>query len=235
MSGIESKPERDFCLIETVLWDPELAKGSASGLWLLDRHLARLERSAGFFGFPFDQEEIANELSLLNSELMKRLDGKDIRSSEKLRIRCVLDKGGRFSITDVSRLHALEEPVTADISTIRTVPEDMFLYHKTTNRDMFDRERRRLRKRGLFETIFVNSRHEITQGTITNCFLDMGEGRLLTPHISSGLLPGTLREKLIDTGRAEEHILTLDDLNAASQVYLGNSVRGLIRANIIVQ
>ena len=47
-----------------------------------------------------------------------------------------------------------------------------------------------------------------------------------------GLLPGTLREELIDLPRAaaSEAILTLADLALADRIYLGNSVRGLIRA-----
>ncbi|MNT83220.1 hypothetical protein D3C72_2230560 [compost metagenome] len=55
-------------------------------------------------------------------------------------------------------------------------------------------------------------------------------GILLTPPLSSGLLPGTLRAELLATGKAEEQVLTLDDLEGAEAIWLGNSVRGLIRA-----
>jgi para-aminobenzoate synthetase/4-amino-4-deoxychorismate lyase len=47
------------------------------------------------------------------------------------------------------------------------------------------------------------------------------------------LLPGTLRAELIAEGRAVEAVLTLEDLKAADRVYLGNSVRGLVRAELL--
>ena len=55
-----------------------------------------------------------------------------------------------------------------------------------------------------------------------------GGGKLLTPPRSRGLLPGILRERLIEERRAEEA-----DLIEADLVYgflIGNSARGLIRA-----
>jgi para-aminobenzoate synthetase/4-amino-4-deoxychorismate lyase len=39
-----------------------------------------------------------------------------------------------------------------------------------------------------------------------------------------------LRAELIAEGRAAEAALTLEDLGSAEAVYLGNSVRGLVRA-----
>jgi para-aminobenzoate synthetase/4-amino-4-deoxychorismate lyase len=53
---------------------------------------------------------------------------------------------------------------------------------------------------------------------------------LLTPALVCGLLPGTLREQLLQRGEAREAILTLRDLEVADKIFLGNSVRGLVRA-----
>jgi para-aminobenzoate synthetase/4-amino-4-deoxychorismate lyase len=47
----------------------------------------------------------------------------------------------------------------------------------------------------------------------------------LTPPLSSGLLPGTLRQKLLDDRRIREQVLFVDDL-AGAQIYLINSLRG---------
>ena len=46
----------------------------------------------------------------------------------------------------------------------------------------------------------------------------------------AGLLPGVLRRKLLDEGRAREAELTLADL--AGGFLLGNSVRGLMKAEL---
>ena len=52
-----------------------------------------------------------------------------------------------------------------------------------------------------------------------------------TPPLSLGLLPGALRADLIKQGRALEANLTLDDL--ADGFLIGNSVRGLVRAELL--
>jgi branched-subunit amino acid aminotransferase/4-amino-4-deoxychorismate lyase len=48
--------------------------------------------------------------------------------------------------------------------------------------------------------------------------------------VESGLLPGILRQSLIEAGQAGEQILILDDLRRASAWFLGSSLRGLRRA-----
>jgi len=80
----------------------------------------------------------------------------------------------------------------------------------------------------------LNNRGEITQGTITNLFVDSGEGQLLTPALRCGLLPGVLRQKMLKEGRAREEILGLDDILGAKALFVGNSVRGLLRARLRV-
>ena len=51
---------------------------------------------------------------------------------------------------------------------------------------------------------------------------------MLTPPLSCGLLPGTLRAHLLREGRAREATLRLADFEGA-EFYMGNSVRGLVR------
>jgi para-aminobenzoate synthetase/4-amino-4-deoxychorismate lyase len=85
---------------------------------------------------------------------------------------------------------------------------------------------------GSDEVIYLNERGELAERSRTTIFLER-DGRLLTPAVSSGLLPGTLRAELIAEGRAVEAVLTLEDLEAADRVFLGNSVRGLVRATLL--
>ena len=82
---------------------------------------------------------------------------------------------------------------------------------------------------GKYETIFVDPDGHLTEGSYTSIFVER-DGRYLTPPIARGLMPGLLRAKLIDEGKAVEADLTLDDL--ANGFLIGNMVRGLIRARL---
>ena len=55
---------------------------------------------------------------------------------------------------------------------------------------------------------------------------------MLTPPLSCGLLPGILREIMLESGEAVERVLCIDDLLDADALYIGNSVRGLMKAEL---
>ncbi len=55
----------------------------------------------------------------------------------------------------------------------------------------------------------------------------------LTPPLSCGCLPGILRQEMLSNGKAKEQILFLRDLIAADKVFIGNSLRGLIAADLV--
>jgi para-aminobenzoate synthetase/4-amino-4-deoxychorismate lyase len=105
-------------------------------------------------------------------------------------------------------------------------PSDFRLRYKTTDRRFLDLTRQQA---GEFETIFVDPDGQLTEGSRTSLFVER-EGRLLTPPLSRGLMPGILRAKLIEEGRAEEAELTPADLEGG--FYVGNIVRGLIPAKL---
>jgi para-aminobenzoate synthetase/4-amino-4-deoxychorismate lyase len=110
--------------------------------------------------------------------------------------------------------------------TFRLAPErmqsgDLLLRHKTNWRQTYDHPHP-----DCDELLFCNERGELTEGARSNIFIRRGE-LLLTPSLDAGLLPGVLRAELMAQGRAKEAVLTPDDLNG--EVWLGNSLRGLIR------
>ncbi len=116
------------------------------------------------------------------------------------------------------------------ISEKRINKDNIYLYHKTTNRNFYDDEHaNQTAKHNCDEVLFLNEDNEITEGSRTNVFIKK-DGTLLTPPVECGLLPGTLRAELLSSGQAMESVLTLNDLKSADQIYLGNSVRGLLKA-----
>ncbi|MGO7983922.1 aminotransferase class IV, partial [Rhizobium johnstonii] len=82
------------------------------------------------------------------------------------------------------------------------------------------------------EVMLLNDRGEVCEGTITSIFLDDGTGILRTPPISCGLLACVLRTELICRRQARVGRISLADFDAGT-LYIGNSLRGLIRANLV--
>jgi para-aminobenzoate synthetase/4-amino-4-deoxychorismate lyase len=208
-------PVKRFELIETLLHDPALG-----GFVLLERHIDRLANSARYFAFAYDEQAV-------RAALAEAVAG----TTGRLRVRLLLAEGGEVSVTSTPLPPAdPDATMRYAVSSSRVDSNDLFLFHKTTRRELYDRERPEYAARfGSDEVVYLNERGELTEGGFTNIFIER-DGMLLTPSLSSGLLPGTLRAELIAEGRARESILTLDDLAAADAVYLGNSVRGLVVA-----
>ena len=102
------------------------------------------------------------------------------------------------------------------------------LRHKTTARAAYDQALASLAEQpGVFDFVYLNERGEVCEGARSNIFIERA-GRLLTPATGCGLLPGVLRAHLLETGRAVEAVLSLDDLTHAPAIYAGNVLRGLI-------
>lgn len=184
----------------------------------LDRHLARLVRTARTLGFPFDAAAIDRALAALSGD--GPMDG-------PLRVRLTLDRSGTPAATAVP---LTDGPAVwrLAIHAERLDPGDPWLRVKTTARERYDQARAAL-PAGLDEWLFLNARGEVCEGTITNLFLRR-DGTLLTPPLASGLLPGVLREELLARG-AREAVLRPEDL-ADGEVLVGNSLRGLAPARV---
>ena len=212
-------PVQRFDLIETMLYE------TGKGFWLLPYHLKRLSASAAYFGFIYSEDGV-------RSALDKAVDqAGSAAKDQRRRVRLLLDEDGKVSVS-TTPLGFVESKKTMRyvISDTRLSAGDLFLYHKTTRRELYDREWKHFSDTlGADEVIYLNARSELAEGSRTSIFVER-DGKLLTPPIASGLLPGTLRASLIDEGRAVERVLRVDDLTSADAVYLGNSVRGLVRA-----
>ena len=114
------------------------------------------------------------------------------------------------------------------ISSQRVNSKDPFLQHKTTvYRSFYDQEQKEAKQGGFFSVIFLNEKDEITEGSSSNIFIKE-KGKLFTPPLQCGLLPGTYREYLLRQDKAQEKIIGIPDLKKSSQIFLANSVRGLV-------
>jgi len=204
-------PAPPVTLIETLKWTPQ------TGFVLLDRHLDRLLASAGYFALRAERPALAGLLAAAAEDW-----------HGPMRVRFTLGEAGP-ELTAVP-LPPNPENFRFALAGERLDSTSVWLAHKTTNRAFYDTPRQAAQAAlGVDEVVFLNERGEVTEGSFTNLFIERG-GRLFTPALASGLLPGTLRAELLARGEAREAVLTLADLEAAEAIFLGNSVRGLFRA-----
>ena len=206
-SAFVTAGQRRFDLIETMAFDPE------TGLLRLERHLARMKRSADLFGYPFDRHAARNDLQAATFRL---------RAAH--RIRLLLAPSGALAIEVGAMPPAFDGAIPVSIVPLPVATADFRLRHKTTDRAFYDRARR---TSGAAEVLFETD-GVLTEGSFTSLFVGGADGVLATPPLARGLLPGILREQLIADGRAIERDVTRADLDRG--FFVGNAVRGLMPA-----
>ncbi len=207
----------DFGLIETLLWT------EGQGFHLLPEHLARLKSSSAALGFAHDE---ARALAALEGAVA---GGR----APRLRVRLVTRRGGALEAS-ATPIEPVPEGAVWRVAFARArfSSHAPLLRHKTTRRALYEDELAQAQAReGADEVLFLNERDEICEGARCNVFLARA-GLLLTPPLESGLLPGTLRARLLAEGRAEEAVLRPQDF-AGAEFYMGNSVRGLARGRLL--
>jgi para-aminobenzoate synthetase/4-amino-4-deoxychorismate lyase len=197
----------EFKLLETLLWQP------AEGYFLEALHFKRLHDSAQYFDIPFDRPAVQEHLHALAAGL----------APEPYLVRLLLDENGCLNseakpLKDAPapspvRLKLAEHPVNS---------QDLFLYHKTTHRRVY--EAHSFDPTQVDDVLLWNEHGELTETRIANILIQLG-GEWLTPPISCGLLAGTYRAWMLANGMAKERILTLDDLVQCENLAVINAVR----------
>ena len=204
--------QRPVDLIETMAFDPE------AGLALLDRHLARMTASAAALGFAFDRHAARNELQAAT-----------FRLRVPARVRLLLGEPGSIAVEVAPMPAPFAAPVEVALAALPVAAGDWRLAHKTSDRAFYDDARRAA---GRAEVVFARPDGLLTEGSFTSLFVRAADGRLRTPPLARGLLPGVLRAELIGTGEAVEADLVAADL--ADGFLLGNALRGLFAARLAV-
>lgn len=206
----------DFEIFETLPWHP------AQGYGELPQHLARATQSQNYFGRRFDRTALLRQLAELDNE---------IRHAPALQhgacIKFIVKEDGSATVNATPprcpdwrglllRLLVSRKPTDAS---------SVFVYHKTTCRDFYDREHARARQAGFHDMIFFNRDGWLTEGAISSIFLKL-DRQWKTPALHCGLLPGIWRQQKLRELHAVEACLTAHDLRNAEQIIIGNSLRG---------
>jgi len=198
----------DLRLIETLRWD------AGRGYILLEQHLRRLAASAEALGFACAPDELRRQLQAAVSSPGNRL---------KVRLLLAPDGSATIDTEPLIAPCAAAVPARVALAKTRIDPREPLLSHKTTWRpwyaDVLERHP------GCLDVLFCNVHDEVTEGTIHNLVVEKN-GRLVTPPLRCGLLPGTLRGELLQRGIVTEEVILREELLAASRLWLINSVRG---------
>ncbi len=180
-------------------------------------HLARLRACAAYFGRTFDDARLRAQIDALD------------RPGILIRVR--VDETGATHV-ETRPLESPMAPVAICIGSERVRSADPMLGWKTTWRPAYDRASAEATARGCFDALLTNERGELTEGARTTLFARV-DGKLVTPPLGAGLLPGILRARTIASGEAAERVLAPADLRAAEEIFVGNSARGMLRARLV--
>ncbi len=204
---------RDFELLETMRREPD------GCVFLLERHLARMAGSARYFGFPFDEERVR-----------RAVKGAVAGASGEAKLRLRLAPTGRVTVEAAPLPAEADGPLRVAISRTPVDPADPALYHKTTDRALY--EAARAEHPGCDDVLLVNTRGELTESTRANLVVRI-DGALVTPPLESGLLPGALRGDLLDRGSIRERVLRQEDLRLAGEHFLASALRGWLPFELV--
>ena len=179
-----------------------------------DQHLERLIKASRYFAYPFDPEDLIQKID-------EECQACDFHHDYRLRIS--LSKSGEIELS--SQILTPLSPIfcQAKLCLQEADLQQAFTYFKTTHRPHLSL--------GKQEIIYHNAAGELLETSIGNLVLKIN-GKLYTPPISQGILPGIYRQHLLETGQVEEKVLTLADLNQAETIYGCNAVRGLYELEV---
>jgi 4-amino-4-deoxychorismate lyase len=212
---LRHRGETGFHLIETMRRE---ADGTIPRLGL---HLARLHASAEALGLACEIRKIASQLAELEA------------GTGPQRVRLTLEPDGRSDIETAPFAPVAPDTVwTMRIASIRLASADPLLRHKTSRRAAYEGARAEFSRAEADEVLLLNEKGQLCEGTITSLFARVDEGPLVTPPLECGLLAGVLRAELIAQRLAREQVVKPEDAFAARELFVGNSLRGLVPARL---
>ena len=197
-------PPVRFELLETLRWEP------GTGYHLLSRHLARLSGSAQYFGIPLSSAAVDSALHETVQD-----------AQEPQRVRLLVAQSG--AIRTERRVHVpAPGPLQVRLGRRSIDSRSVWLFHKTTHRDIYEQARD---EAGPCDDVLLWNEHgQVTEATNANVVVEV-DGASVTPPVECGLLPGTCRAEMLAGGTVRERIVTLDDLQRATAIWLINSVQ----------
>ena len=189
-------------------------KISQKQLMFEEQHLERLRKASRYFTYSFDVED-------LRQKIEAECQACDVNQDYRLRIS--LGKSGEIELSRQILTPLSPSFCQAKLCLQEADLDQSFTYFKTSHRPHLSL--------GKQEKIYHNQRGELLETSIGNLVLKIA-GKLYTPPVRLGILPGIYRQHLLETGQVEEKDLTIEDLKGAEAIYGCNAVRGLYELSV---
>jgi branched-chain amino acid aminotransferase len=215
-------------------------------IFRLDRHLARLRRSAESIGLTHSILSTDEGKQSLEAACTKTLDANKLKDA---RLRLTVSAGEGDAIPDPSTCSSptvlvsarnlillppeeYESGFQAVLSSLRRNSQSPLSRLKSACYMESVLARMAARAAGCDEAILLNERGYLTEGSTTNIFL-VSNRELITPSLGSGILPGVTREAVLEIARTAniktlERQVELKELIEAEEAFVTNSVLELM-------
>lgn len=188
----------------------------------LEQHLQRLHTAAVFLQIDFSAAGITQQTVHDYLENQQK-DLSHCALKVVLTPRNTLFRLRKNPYTQQSYQHG----VSVDISSVRRNDTSPLIKYKTLNYGDCIIEKRAAAAAGKQERIFLNTKGQICEGTVSNIFFAR-EGKIVTPPLSCGMLPGILRGFVCETTDVQEQILYPQDIAAFDECFVTNSLMGIM-------
>lgn len=194
---------------------------------LVGEHIQRLNRGLNTLGV--DKKITEDEIYIGIEKLNCRESVLKIMVSEKNSI--ITTREIPYKKSDY------EKGFSLGLSEVRRNAYSNLTYVKSFNYVENILERDKIVNRGYNEALFLNTEGFISEGAVSNIFF-IRNGVIFTPKIECGLLPGILRQFVIQNSftlglKVQEGEFTLDELMNAEGVFITNSIMGIMKVNKI--
>ncbi|MDA3798741.1 MAG: aminodeoxychorismate synthase component I [Kiritimatiellae bacterium] len=207
-------------LIETMLYRQN------DGFIGIDAHMTRAKQSTAYFHRKWSDDNWNNAVNDTKKQL-------ELENCKLARVRFEITENDiDVAITELQN-EGWKNNIKVLISKDKVDSKNVFLYHKTTQREFYNKAFKDAISQGYDEVIFTNENDLITEGCISNIFV-LSNDHWKTPKLSCGLLPGIWRAKMIKELNAQETNITLQDLKNAEKIMLCNSVRGTTNGQLTI-
>ena len=184
----------------------------------LEEHINRLNKSV----------DIMNLGEHINTKFIKNFIKEEKLKNIVLKI-VVTEKNIVFSTREIKySKEDYENGFKLKLSYVLRNPTSRMTYIKSLSYNENLYEYNKANKEGFNEVVFLNIYGNIAEGATSNIFI-IKDKKIYTPKISDGILPGVVRNWVIENFEVCEKHLNKKDLYSADEVFITNSVLGIMK------